>query len=98
MNDPIKTRSDTMTLLIRGILMAMRTCALAQNATSNVAPAETVKVNIDATEFDRRMLLDKLNANGHDHNLKVKLADHEYDYRIIFDVSEETALGNGGWI
>jgi len=42
------------------------------------------KVKIEATELDRQMLLEKLNAHGADHHLKFALADRDFDYRIEF--------------
>ena len=83
--------------LFLGFLLAMCAGALAQDSRPNAASLETVKVKIDSTEFDRRMLLDKLNVNGREHNLKFELAEQEYEYRIVFDVEQETSLGGGVW-
>lgn len=86
-----------MKMLFLGFLLVACTGALAQNSPSNAASLVTVKVKIDATEFDRRMLLDKLNANGREHHLKFELAGEEYEYRIVFEVEQETSYGGSIW-
>jgi hypothetical protein len=49
------------------------------------APTSTTfQVKIEATELDRQMLLEKLNANGAYYHLKFVVADQDFDYRITF--------------
>ena len=59
----------------------------------------TLKVKIEATELDRRMLLQKLNEHGPDHAMRFEIADSEYDYRIVFGTGQaqgEVAFGGSG--
>jgi hypothetical protein len=69
------------------------------------APDEVLKVKIEGTELDRKMLLLKLNENGKDrdvvrHKMKFELVEAEYDYRIVFatgqDTTQTTIWGSGG--
>ncbi len=65
-----------------------------------------LKVKIEATELDRKMLLSRLNANGGDQftktsdRMKFELAESDYDYRIVFSTGQGTSLtlmrGSGG--
>jgi len=45
---------------------------------------EGIWTKIEATEFDRRMLLEKLNTHDQDHYMRFELAESDYDYRILF--------------
>jgi len=47
-----------------------------------------LKIKIEATELDRRMLVDKLNSHGADHRLKFVLAEEDFDYRIVFGTGQ----------
>jgi hypothetical protein len=64
------------------------------------AQPETVKVKIEASEMDRRMLLDKLNEHGAEHGMKFVLDEKEFGYRINFTVEQGHAwsagAGSGG--
>jgi hypothetical protein len=62
-----------------GLLLALAPFCLAQSKSQ----ATEVKVKIEATELDRKMLLEKLNANGAGHQLKFLAADQDFDYRIV---------------
>jgi hypothetical protein len=61
-----------------------------------------LKVKIEATELDRKMLLRKLNENGADAKRKFAfvIADSDYDYRIVFatgqGTSQTSTWGSGG--
>jgi hypothetical protein len=78
-------------------------CAVAKNP-----PKEKVlKVKIEATELDRKMLLWKLNKNGNDwsqvpYRMKFELVEADYDYRIVFatgqGMTQTTIWGSGGSI
>jgi hypothetical protein len=54
----------------------------------------TFKVKIEATELDKKLLLERLNANGKDdeivgrHLMKFELADQDCDYRIVFAIEQ----------
>jgi len=56
-----------------------------------------LKVKIEATELDRKMLLEGLNADGAGHHLRFTLTEQEFDYRIVFNTTQEpysTAYGD----
>lgn len=65
-----------------------------------VTEPETVKVKIEASEMDRRMLLQKLNEHGAEHGMKFVLDDREFSYRIEFATEQahgwNTGAGSGG--
>ena len=50
----------------------------------------TLKVRVEANEFDKKLLLEKLNDNGKDHHLTFVAADEGYDYRIEFKTFQQT--------
>jgi hypothetical protein len=59
-------------------------------------PGKPIRAKIEATELDRRMLLEKLNTHAQDHHLAFELADSDYDYRIIFSTGQGTTQTNWG--
>ena len=64
-------------------------------ASTPAAPDTTLQVRIEATELDKKILLEKLNDNGKSRHLKFAPADGEFDYRIVFEnFQEETPTGN----
>ncbi|HLZ14053.1 MAG TPA: hypothetical protein VKP58_15835 [Candidatus Acidoferrum sp.] len=69
-------------------------------ATNGAAQPETVKVKIEASETDRRLLLEKLNEHGAEHGMKFVLDEKEFGYRIHFAVEQghawSTGAGSGG--
>lgn len=84
----------TLPLLASMLMVAL--CCAAQSPPAT----KTIRVKIEATELDRRMLLEKLNAHGADHGMKFELTDAEYDDRIVFstgqDKAQSTVWGSGG--
>jgi hypothetical protein len=52
-------------------------------------PVSDLKVWIEATELDRRILLERLNANGASHHLKFALTEQGFDYRIVFGTGQK---------
>jgi hypothetical protein len=59
--------------------------------------ATDLKVKIEATELDRKMLLGRLNAGGAGHHLRFALTEQDFDYRIVFGTAQEpysTAYGD----
>ena len=46
------------------------------------------KITIEATELDKKMLLEKLNVHGADHKLRFVLAEKDFDYRIVFSTGQ----------
>jgi hypothetical protein len=57
-------------------------------ATPQAANPRTIKVMIEATELDRKTLLEKLNIHGADHKLKFVLSEKDFDYRIVFGTGQ----------
>ena len=78
------------------LLLAFPGGAAAKTATQ----PESVKVKIEASEIDRRLLLDKLNEHGAEHGMKFVLDEKEYSYRINFAIEQgkawDTGAGSGG--
>ena len=69
--------------------------ALAPVVARPVTADTTLHVRIEATELDRKLLIEKLNDNGKSHHLKFAAADDGFDYRIVFETfQEETPTGN----
>jgi len=56
---------------------------------------EAVKVKIEASEMNRRMLLEKLNEHGAEHGMKFVLDDKEFSYRIHFEVEQGKGWTSG---
>jgi|SRR5579859_761290 len=69
-------------------------------AAKAAADPQTVKVKIEASEMDRRMLLEKLNQHGAERGMKFVLDDKEFSYRINFAIEQgkgwATGTGSGG--
>jgi len=63
--------------------------ALAPGVARAGAGETTWRVRIEATELDKKVLLEKLNDNGKSHHLKFTAADDGYDYRIVFGTYQE---------
>ena len=72
----------------------------ASTPTKAATQPETVKVKIEASEMDRRMLLQKLNEHGAEHGMKFVLDEKEFNYRIEFSTEQGHAwnagAGSGG--
>ena len=66
-------------------------------AAQNPSP-QTIKVKIDANQWDSEMVLKKLNAHGASGGMKFEAADGGYDYRIAFATGQHanTLLGLAG--
>ena len=83
-----------------GILLVVFLIATALAQNEQPKPLKTVPVNIEASEFDRRLLLEKLNDHGKDDGLRFEQAEKSFDYRIVFKVEQGTKIrvegGNGG--
>ncbi len=83
------------------LALALLVLAFPANATAKAAAhPELVKVKIEASEMDRRMLLEKLNDHAGDHGIKFVLDDKEFKYRIQFAIEQgkawSTGVGSGG--
>jgi len=70
-------------------------------ATSCLAQAkpviETVKVTIEATELDRLMLLEKLNAHGKDHQMKFGLGSDGLARQVRVRLAISLGSGAQNW-
>ena len=75
-----------MRILSLFVLMLVPVMGSVQNR-NGVQP---LKVKIEATELDRKMLVEKLNSHGEGHHLKFALADQGFDYRITFGTGQGT--------
>src|ERR1700674_4681009 len=87
------------TSLLAGVLILPLAC-LGQSAPAQVA----INVQIDANQWNRAKLLEKLNQQGSKHGMKFALADEgkEYDYRIGFNTGKTPrdilVQGTGGTV
>lgn len=78
----------------RALLSVLLLLALAPTP-ARPATDTTLRVRIEATELDKKILLEKLNDNGKSHHLKFEPADDAFDYRIVFETyQEQTPTGN----
>jgi hypothetical protein len=66
------------------------------------SPSETIKVKVEATEWDKNLLFDKLGKHGLDHGLKFEGATEDFTYRIVFSTGQEKTQvlfgGSGGGV
>ena len=60
-------------------------CSLALGQTKPVAK---VRINIEAPESDKLMLLEKLNEHGAGHHMHFTELKEGFDYRIVFGTSQ----------
>jgi hypothetical protein len=77
-------------LLLFSLLLVLGVACCAQ------AQLKTIRTKIEATELDRRMLLQKLNAHGLDHHMTFELAESDFDYRIAFSTGQGTTQTTWG--
>lgn len=87
------------TSLLAGVLILPLACL------GQIAPAQvTINVQIDANQWNRAKLLEKLNQQGSKQGMKFVLADEnkEYEYKISFKTSKTPSdvlvQGTGGTI
>lgn len=73
--------------LILVVLTAFSFYAGGQNKRQNPS-FWPIKVKIEATELDRRTLLEKLNTNGASHKLSFILSEDDFNYRIVFGTEQ----------
>ena len=73
-------------LAFLSLLLMLGVCYRAQSQ----QPTKAIRAKIEATELDRRMLLQKLNIHGQDHHMRFESAESDYDYRIIFSTGQGT--------
>jgi hypothetical protein len=71
------------------LLLALAPTALA--AQNKPAPT-TTKVKIEAQDTSKRLLFERLQANGKDLGLSWQQSDTGFDYRIRFEIRDETNM------
>jgi hypothetical protein len=64
-------------------------CCFAQFAMAQ----QTWRVRVDAKEFDRGLLIQKLNEHGADHHIKIEFVNQNFDYRIAYGTGGFTPYG-----
>jgi hypothetical protein len=57
---------------------------------------QTLRVRIDAKEFDRALLIQKLNEHGADHHIKFELVNQNFDYRIAYGIGQAGGIAPYG--
>ena len=73
-------------LAFLSLLLVLGVSCYAQNPSAS----KGIWNKIEATELDRRMLLENQNTHDQDHYLRFELADSDYDYRIVFSTGQGT--------
>jgi hypothetical protein len=85
----------TRALTCVGLLMAMLTLpCFGQQSPAAV----TIKVKIEANQWDSGLILKKLNDHGADHGMKFEVGEEGFEYRITFATGQHknTLLGLAG--
>jgi hypothetical protein len=57
---------------------------------------QLLKVKIEATELDSKMLVEKLNDHGASHHLKFELTVQDFDYRVVFGTGQDSVMTTYG--
>lgn len=76
-------------LALGTVLVMLATILSAQTPASS---AKTLRVKIEANNYNQKLLLDKLKQHGRERQLDFKVSDDNFDYRITFDVNYVPAL------
>jgi hypothetical protein len=72
--------------------LALSSVCFAQNKSA----ISELRVDIEATELDKKQLLERLNANSGGHHLKFVASEQDFDYRIEFGTGQKpVATGYG---
>ncbi|HVA17071.1 MAG TPA: hypothetical protein VMV59_05080 [Candidatus Dormibacteraeota bacterium] len=50
---------------------------------------QTIRVKIEANQWDKDLILQKLNQHGQSHHLKFEAADDGYQYRVTFATGQK---------
>jgi len=77
-------------VLLLLLVLGISCCAQSQPG------SKAIRTKIEATELDRRMLLQRLNTHGQDHHMRFELADSDFDYRIVFSTGQGTTQTTWG--
>jgi hypothetical protein len=73
-------------LAFLSLLLVLGVSCYAQNPSAS----NGIRTKIEATELDRRMLLENLNTHDQDHYMRFDLAESDYDNRIVFSSGQGT--------
>jgi hypothetical protein len=73
-------------LAFLSLLLVLGVSCYAQNPSAS----KGIRTKIEATELDRRMLLENLNTHDQDHYMRFDLAESDYDNRIVFSSGQGT--------
>jgi hypothetical protein len=84
--------------LIPILLLTISVCVSVSYAHPARKPVEVVKIKIEANEWDKNLILKKLNEHGADHAIRFETSEEHYDYRIDFGTGQNknTLLGLAG--
>ncbi len=86
--------------LLLALLFSIAAAAQSQQEPEQPKPLKAVAVNIEASEYDRRLLLEKLTEHGRSEGMRFEQADKNFAYRIVFKVEQDTKVevnaGTGG--
>jgi hypothetical protein len=74
------------------LLLLIFSCSFAQFTMGQ----QTLRVRIDAKEFDRALLIQKLNEHGADHHIKFELVNQNFDYRIAYGIGQAGGIAPYG--
>jgi hypothetical protein len=84
----VRIRRKVKTTFIFGFALlvaaTVSTLCVGQNPAS-----QTIKVKIEANQWDSDLLLKRLNEHGRGHHLEFALADADYEYRIAFATGQK---------
>jgi hypothetical protein len=75
--------------LMKGISLLIVIALVPTSFAQSRRPVSELKLKIEATELDRRALLQRLNADGSSHHLKFALTEQGFDYRIVFGTGQK---------
>jgi hypothetical protein len=73
-------------LAFLSLLLVLGVSCYAQNPSAS----KGIRTKIEATELDRRMLLENLNTHDQDHYMRFELAESDYDNQIVFSTGQGT--------
>ena len=76
-------------IVVAFLMLSPKNCAA-----QSTHAARTLRVKIEASDWDRKLLLEKLNAHAAGHRLKFDLVDKDsdegFDYRIVFATEQQS--------
>jgi hypothetical protein len=77
-----------MKILRRSVVLFLVSCCFASFTTGQ----QPLKLKIESTELDRKVLVEKVNEHGASHHLKFELADQDFDYRVVFGTGQGNVM------